>query len=286
MSMYEQLVSNYHEHGFAVARGIFSPSDLKDLAYAFDQEWHIAIAHGRSFRHGNLYYRVSQASSPENGVNTAKPIVRLAQWPSYHNQVLEAARRDLRLFTLLEPLIGKDLKQIINQLHWKPPGSTAEFAFHQDSRFRRPIEAYRDLAISYVQTGIAIDPHTVESGAMRILPGSHRIGPIDIPVTGQVSSATASIEALESVGLDPGALVDLELAPGDVALWHPYLVHGSNANHSKLDRRFYINGYVIAANCDRGEWAFRNGIPQGLGRRQQLVHYEDLFSRPEPHYPE
>ena len=50
---------------------------------------------------------------------------------------------------MLAPLIGPDLKQIINQMHWKPPGGEmVEFGFHQDARFRKPRHAYRDLAAS------------------------------------------------------------------------------------------------------------------------------------------
>ena len=47
----------------------------------------------------------------------------------------------------------------------------------------------------------------------------------------------------------------------------------------------YINGYVAADMCDRGEWAFQGGNPCPLGE-PQLVHYEDLYIRPEPHYPD
>jgi hypothetical protein len=50
-----------------------------------------------------------------------------------------------------------------------------------------------------------------------------------------------------------------------------------------MDRRFYLNGYVVAENCDRGEWAFQGGEPCPLGE-PVLVHYEDLYARPEPHY--
>ncbi len=52
-----------------------------------------------------------------------------------------------------------------------------------------------------------------------------------------------------------------------------------------MDRRIYLNGYVTAPNCDRGEWAFRGGEPCRLGE-PILVHYEDLHARPEPHYVE
>ena len=40
-----------------------------------------------------------------------------------------------------------------------------------------------------------------------------------------------------------------------------------------------------ARDCDRGEWAFRGGAPVPLGREPELVHYEALRERPEPHYP-
>jgi hypothetical protein len=98
-----------------------------------------------------------------------------------------------------------------------------------------------------------------------------------------VSDAAASEAALAAAGLDPARLVDLELAPGDVALWTAYTVHGSGPNRTRADRRLYLNGYVRAGDADRGEWAFRDGIPCSLGA-PVLVHYEDLHHRPEPHY--
>lgn len=272
-------VATYREQGFAVVRGVFAPAEVAVLAEAFDAEWRAGVQHGRSFRHGNLYYRIAQ--DPALG-----PIVRLAQWPSYHRPELEQVRRDPRMLAIVAPLIGTDVKQIINQLHWKPPGAAmADFAYHQDCRFRKPREAYRRLASSYVQTGIAVDPHRAVSGAMRMLPRSHLLGELPLNEDARVSSAEASEAALAAVGLAAADLVDLELEPGDVALWHPYMVHGSGANRTANDRRFYINGYVAAAACDRGEWAFRDGKPVSLGA-PQLVHYEELLTRPEPHYPD
>ena len=38
-----------------------------------------------------------------------------------------------------------------------------------------------------------------------------------------------------------------------------------------------------AADCERGEWAFRDGKPCTLGA-PVLVHYEQLHERPEPHF--
>jgi hypothetical protein len=91
-------------------------------------------------------------------------------------------------------------------------------------------------------------------------------------------------KALHDVGLSSADAIDLVLEPGDLAIWSPYLVHGSGLNRSTHKRRFFINGYVRAADCDRGEWAFRGGQPVPLGPIPALVHYEELRERPGPHY--
>lgn len=269
------MLREYRERGYTVARGLFSRDEIAAIGAAVDRVRAEANAHGRTFRHGNLFYRLVGGE------------VRMAQWFSYAHPELEALRRDPRWLALLEPLIGRDVKQIINQLHWKPTGGFGDFAWHQDSRSRRPASAYRNLGTSYVQTGLAIDPHNPESGGLRFVPGSHLRGDLDMPVEGKDVMTTALADkALVDAGFDPADAVALDLAPGDVALWSPYLVHGSAANHSTHARRFHINGYVRAEDCDRGEWTFRDGVPVPLGPEPALVHFEALRERPEPHYPD
>jgi ectoine hydroxylase-related dioxygenase (phytanoyl-CoA dioxygenase family) len=270
------LADAYARDGYAIVRGFFPKDGIEAIGRAIDAVHAEGLTHGRSFRHGNLLYRVSEGA---NG-----PEVRMVQWPSYHNAVLNAARTDRRFAELLRPMLGGDIKQIINQIHWKTPGGRADFAFHQDSRFRRPAEAYRNLGATYVQTGLAIDPHGRESGGMRVIPGSHLAGDLNMEIEGSVMEARVADAALIAAGLDPNDLVDIELAPGDLAHWSPYLVHGSGTNHARHQRRFYINGYVRADACDRGEWAFRGGEAVPLGTTPALVHYEALYERPEPHY--
>jgi hypothetical protein len=209
----------------------------------------------------------------------------MVQWPSYHQPLLNSVRLDPRFAALLDALIGEDLKQIINQVHWKVRGSLGDFAWHQDSRSRRPESAYRNLGTAYVQTGLAIDPHTRRSGCMRIIPRSHLRGDLNMDASRKALGTEMTDAALEKIGLSAADAIDLTLEPGDLALWSPYLVHGSGKNSSEHKRRLYINGYVRAADCDRGEWAFRTRRPVPLGPRPALVHFEDLYQRPEPHYP-
>ena len=270
-------LAQYWREGYAVVRGFFSISQIAEISDALDQLYAEGAAHGRCFRHGNLFYNVAREDGGE-------PLVRMVQWPSYHQAVLNGVRLDTRFVELLEPLIGSDLKQIINQVHWKVPGSLGDFAWHQDSRFRRPPSAYRNLATAYVQTGLAIDPHTAESGCMRFIPRSHLRGDLNMDCSKFALGTAMTKEALESVGLNAEDAVDVPLEPGDLALWSPYLVHGSGKNRSDHRRRLYINGYVRADDCDRGEWAFRDGEPVPFGPKPALVHYEELRERPGPQY--
>jgi ectoine hydroxylase-related dioxygenase (phytanoyl-CoA dioxygenase family) len=272
----DDYVSAFDRDGYAIIRGFFSPGEIDEIASAADQLHAEGVAHGKSFRHGNLFYDVAAARG--------EPVVRMVQWPSYHQLTLNRIRLDERIAEILEPLIGPDLKQIINQVHWKAPGSVGEFAWHQDSRSRRPASAYRNLASSYVQTGLAIDPHGPQSGGMRFIPASHLRGDLAMDCSKRALGTPLADHTLEEIGLSAADAVDLVLEPGDLALWSPYLVHGSGRNRSDHKRRFYINGYVRAQDCDRGEWAFRGGRPVPLGPEPALVHYEELRERPEPHY--
>src|SRR5687767_14349605 len=117
-------VRAYWRDGYAIVRGIFISSEIAAVGAAADQVHAEALRHGRSFRHGNLFYNV-------DGEAEGGPLVRMAQWPSYHQAELNRVRLDRRLASLLEPLIGRDLKQIINQIHWKAPGASSDFAWHQ-----------------------------------------------------------------------------------------------------------------------------------------------------------
>jgi ectoine hydroxylase-related dioxygenase (phytanoyl-CoA dioxygenase family) len=266
----------WHREGYAIVRKFFTADEVAAVGAEIDAVHAEGIAHGRSFRHGNLFYKIAEGSG--------EPVVQMVQWPAYHRPALDAVRLDPRFATLLEPLIGRDIKQIINQIHWKAPGAAGDFAWHQDSRFRLPAHCYRNLATAYVQTGLAIDPHGPESGGMSFVPRSHLHGDLDLDTDAEVLGSSMRDAALDRVGLSAADAVQLELEPGDLALWNPYLVHGSGTNRAGHRRRFYINGYVAAADCDRGEWAFRDGQPVPLGPVSAMVHYEALRERGEPHY--
>jgi ectoine hydroxylase-related dioxygenase (phytanoyl-CoA dioxygenase family) len=255
--------ARFHELGYTIVRSVFTPDEIAEIAAAIDCIYARAIRHedgtpeAQDHPTGHPDVRFRTVEDPRLG-----RICRIAAWPAYLDPVLARVRIDRRMLAILEPLIGPSLKQITNQLHWKPAGAErVEFGFHQDIRFRRPLAAYRNAERSFVQTAIAVDPHRRESGAIRLYPGSHRLGDLALGGEGPVLDQALTEADLAARGLDPAELVDIELDPGDVAIWGLFTVHGSGLNRANHSRRVYLNGYVTAEDCDLGTWAFREGEP-------------------------
>lgn len=272
-----EIFESFHRDGFAVVRNVFAPDEVAEMAAAFDRIRDAGLRRGRSYRDRNVLFRLS----PDEALGTT---LRMVQWPAYFEPVLDRYRTDARMLDIVRPLIGGDLKQIINQMHWKPPGAARNsFGFHQDIWFRKPRCAYRNPASAYIQTAIAVDPHREANGAMIFCRGSHRRGELTIGGEGRIMERDMSADDLARVGIAETDSVVLELAPGDVAFWSLYTLHGSGPNTSDIDRRVYLNGYVTAADCDRGEWAFRDGAPGRLGE-PVLIHFDELYKRPYPHF--
>jgi ectoine hydroxylase-related dioxygenase (phytanoyl-CoA dioxygenase family) len=275
----DDYLTAYRRDGFAIVRGVFAAAEVAEIAGAFDAVRAAGLRLARSFRDKNLMFHLSEDA-------TLGKTLRMVQWPAYANAVLDRYRLDRRLYDLVAPIVGPDLKQIINQMHWKPPGAAQNsYGFHQDIWFRRPRAAYRNPATAYVQTAIAVDPHRTDNGAMVFCRASHRRGEVSLDGDGRIMERDMTAADLQRIGVAEADTVPLALDPGDVALWNLYTVHGSGPNSSGIDRRVYLNGYVTATDCDRGEWAYRDGKPCALGE-PVLVHYDALYKRPYPHYVE
>ena len=268
----EAIIGCFHEHGYAVVRGLFS-AEAAALQEAAARAKRRGMKVGRSFRQGNLGCWIDEDA------RIGTHVVGM-QWPSYEEPALELQRRDPRMLAVLEPLIGNNIRQIVNQLHWKTPGSAFAVGFHRDRVNRRPAEAFRYLTTSYVQTATAIDPMHSKNGALLMVPGSHRRRPrSQHPGKGNFVAGRPSRSYLAREGYSDRDLVAVNAEPGDVVLWHVDTIHGSEINQSPGDRCIYINGYVDARNCMRGHWAFirGQGVPLPPIEVPVLVHRDDIF---------
>lgn len=270
----------YREEGYAIVRGFVAGDDLARLQAEAATIYEEGLKHHATFRHGNLRFEIL----PES--HFGRRYVTQAHWMSWISPYFEAFRRSDDIYCLLEGLLGRDIKQVAQQIHWKPPGADLTgYRFHQDLRFR-PDGALDAVADSSVTLGLAIDRATAENGCLRVVPGSHKRGYLGLSDEGDgaLMKGKTGEDELREVGIDPAEIVALELEPGDLAIWGLLTVHGSAANRSARDRAFLLSSYVRAEASERGEWAFKDGLSVPLGESPKLCKDDRLLTEPGPVY--
>eukprot|EP00039_Didymoeca_costata_P021819 m.3060 g.3060 ORF g.3060 m.3060 type:complete len:316 (+) comp2656_c0_seq1:98-1045(+) len=157
---------------------------------------------------------------------------------------------------LAATLLGKKflkesyMVQIIQQSHFKSPGSGVSFPWHQDSRFRREAEGdFVDVTGrgSYCNIAIALDPEQggstdeTNNGPLGVIPGSHKEGHI------------GGTKYLDPSTVDESKAEYPLLQPGDALCIGPWIVHGSSPNPSKaLWRRSFILGFAVPESLQKG----------------------------------
>ena len=275
----QNLVSQLEADGYAIVRGFLSPGETAQISAETDRMYREGMKHHATYRDKNLLFEV--LDDPKAN----RRVVLQAHWTAWISPLMERMRRSDKYFAVLEPFLGRDIKQITHQVHWKPPGAKyTSYRFHQDARFREGNIKDFNFLRSTVTTGLAIDRQTVENGALRVMPGSHRLGYLGLSDDGPIMVGQTQEDELRRAGLDPSNIFTCEMEPGDLLLWTLFTVHGSAPNVSDYDRRFMINSYVRADDSERGEWAFRDGVSTGLGLEPAICKYEQLRERPGPFY--
>jgi phytanoyl-CoA hydroxylase len=273
------LIEELNTQGFAIIRGFLSPTETAEVAAEVDKMYEEGLKHHATYRDKNLLFEVL------NDPKAKRRVVLQAHWTAWISPLMERMRRSENYRSVLEPFLGRDIKQISHQVHWKPPGAKYTFyRFHQDARFREGNIKDFDFVRSTVTTGLAIDRQTVANGALRVIPKSHRLGYLGLSDDGPIMVGHTQDEEMRRAGLDPSNIVTCEMEPGDLLLWTLFTVHGSAPNVSDYDRRFMINSYVRASDSERGEWAFRDGVSTPIGAEPEICKYEQLRERPGPFY--
>jgi len=200
--------------------------------------------------------------------------VEAAQGPQHYlvkpHVLTRVAARLVRLPAILdalEDLIGPDLILFDSAFVIKEPGDGKRVSWHQDLTYwgLEPAEV--------TSVWLALSPAMAESGAMAMLPGSHRLGPLKHRETFAADNILSRGQTAE-FAIDEAAVVQTELRPGELSLHDGWTMHASMPNRSS-DRRIGLNMNFIRPHVRQSAFS---------GDTATLLRGEDRYGHwlPEP----
>ncbi|MGE0221771.1 MAG: phytanoyl-CoA dioxygenase family protein [Acetobacteraceae bacterium] len=142
-----------------------------------------------------------------------------------------------RILDAVEDVIGPNILCWGTSFFIKETRNTAFVSWHQDS-------TYWGLEPPDVITAwIAFSDSTAENGAMRVIPGTHRLDQIAHHDTFRPENLLSRGQEI-MVDVDEAKAVMLELQAGEMSLHHVRLIHGSDPNPSDKRRIGFAIRYI------------------------------------------
>lgn len=144
------------------------------------------------------------------------------------------------LLDVVEAILGDDILVYGTLVLSKQPHDSRYASWHQDS-------FYSGLHLTpSTSAWIALTPSGAANGCMRVIPGSHRSGPLDHEsVSDDPNLLNRRGERLK-VEVDEARAIDIVLRPGQLSLHQSTIVHGSNPNSSDEPRIGFIVRFVTS----------------------------------------
>lgn len=176
---------------------------------------------------------------------------------------------DKRILDAVESVIGPDILCWESVVFAKGARTSDFIAWHQDI-------TYWGLGSDDVVTAwIALSPSTIESGCMRVVPGTQKRDVVPHRSTYAKGNMLSRGQEI-AVDVGEGQAVDIQLQPGQMSLHHVKIFHGSLANQSN-DRRIGFAIRYIPPHVRQEVGAADSAM---LVRGQDSKGYFELEKRP------
>jgi len=205
----------YEENGYVHARGVFRERELEELRAAVDG---MLGAVAGSEHDANHAWAEADKETVLKGFHNLQ----------YHDAAFLRAVAHPPLVATLVELLGPNVQLHHTKMLVKPPERGAPFPMHQDYPYF-PHERHTVLAAS-----IHLDDADEENGCLRVVPGTHKLGPLEFHGHGHVVDE-------DEYPLERGTPVPARA--GDVVIFNYLTVHGSGVNTSTRTRRNLLFQY-------------------------------------------
>ena len=224
----------YDEQGYLVFPHLLSASELAALRAALAE----VLREAEGLQATNEKFSVTQT---DDGHWSVRRIFNpIAHHPAFRELVFNP-----KILDVVENLIGPDIQLHHTKLNLKPPSSReARFEWHQDYPFF-PHTNFDLLAVM-----IYFDDSTEDNGCLRIVPGSHKLGPRN-HLFAKDGAFSSQLED-KSVVQDPAQWLTVPVPAGGMELHHCNMLHSSTANRGTRPRSAMVIQYRAADNVALG----------------------------------
>ncbi|HEY3266830.1 MAG TPA: phytanoyl-CoA dioxygenase family protein [Armatimonadota bacterium] len=208
----------YQKNGFVLLRAVFTAAEVEAMREACDA----IIARAREAKQNPSFLWQGRFLSDEERARLDITGIHDAQ---FHDAVFSRMLLNDRLLAAVDELIGPNIQLHHTKLIAKPPETGAPFPMHQDYPYF-PHEKHTMLAAS-----IHLDNTDELNGCLRVVPGSHKLGALDLDPTGLfLAPERYPIETAQP----------LPAQAGDALVFNYLTIHGSGVNASNRPRRNWL----------------------------------------------
>lgn len=179
---------------------------------------------------------------------------------------------DPRLLDCVEPILGPNIALFASHYIAKPPKTGKAVGWHQDGSYW-PLEPM-DVASVW----LALDKVDSDNGCMHVLPGTQNER---LRTTDEMHEAKETVlgNELDMSMFNLETKTDIELAPGDISIHDPRLIHGSSPNTSGRWRRGltirYIPTGTKVTNWEHpGPWLMRGTAEGGANEYSAFPEFD------------
>ena len=224
----------YADQGYLVFPDLLTSTELANLRAALAD----VLSEAEGLTESNDKFSVTQTS--DGNWSVRRIFNPIAQHQAFYDLVFNP-----RILDVVENLIGPNIQLHHTKLNLKPPSNAeARFEWHQDYPFF-PHTNFDLLAVM-----IYLDDSTEENGCLTIIPGSHKLGPLNhlFAKDGAFSSQLENKTVVE----DPTRWLRVPVPAGGMELHHCNMLHSSTANRGTRPRSAMVIQYRAADNMAVG----------------------------------
>ena len=250
-------IKQFHELGYCVSPVVFDAQQIRQARQAVMRVYSGDLDDGRSWP----LLKPVVGDSPLG--------VRTTFHSAHVNETIRAMAANKDLVGMAAALLGCEAVRLWqDQAIWKPGTGgvlvdDGNIGFHQDYTYWQDSSTTNMLSAN-----VALQDVNVDNGALRVIPGSHKLGLID-DLGGffnrNLSEALKRLQADFAVGPD----LPLELKAGQVSFHHSLTVHASGPNTSASPRLVLAPAYIADGTFFRVEGQLPSAHRQLLGDDRQ-----------------